>query len=180
MKGKQKCAILKQIRRDIVKKNDIAVTIADCKHRGDCKGTCPRCEAEVRAIEEALRQRRAKGFRTVVAGVSAGVLAANLAACDPIEAIRNLRHSETLQGDLAPVTDRSTESVDGLIETLQGDIPGEIPDPGEISDDVIEKTGLLDSEETEPETTDEVLMGEPTIDPEENVIVGMMEGEEDA
>ena len=54
MNGKATCAILKQIRREIAEKNDIALVIAECSHKGDCPGTCPRCEAEVRILERAL------------------------------------------------------------------------------------------------------------------------------
>ena len=62
MNGKQKCAILKEIRRDIAKKNDINIRIDECTHKGECRGTCPRCEAEVKILE---RERVAGGEREV-------------------------------------------------------------------------------------------------------------------
>ncbi len=88
MTGKETCAILKQIRRDVAKQNDINLRIDECTHKGECKGTCPRCEAEVRALEEALAERKKRGQRVAVAGVSAGLIAFNLAACQPIGNVR--------------------------------------------------------------------------------------------
>ncbi len=84
MTGKETCAILKQIRRDVAKQNDINLRIDECTHKGECKGTCPRCEAEVKALEEALAERKKRGQRVAVAGSSAGLFAFNLAACQPI------------------------------------------------------------------------------------------------
>ena len=85
MNGKDKCAILKQIRRDIARQNDIALTIAECRHKGDCAGTCPRCEAEVAALERALSDRRRQGKKVIVAGISAALVAASCTSCKPFE-----------------------------------------------------------------------------------------------
>ena len=47
MKGKNKCKILKEIRQKIADENDIPYVTRECTYRGDCKGTCPKCEAEL-------------------------------------------------------------------------------------------------------------------------------------
>ncbi len=86
MNGKATCAILKQIRRDIAQRNDIALTIAECTYQGSCSGTCPRCEAEVRLLEKALAEKKKRGIRTAVAGISAGLFAAGLISCTPVGA----------------------------------------------------------------------------------------------
>ena len=52
--GKQKCRILKTIRKQIAEANDIKLVTSKCRYRGDCLGTCPKCEAEVRYLEEQL------------------------------------------------------------------------------------------------------------------------------
>ena len=52
--GKQKCRILKTIREQIAEANDIKLVTSKCRYRGDCLGTCPKCEAEVRYLEEQL------------------------------------------------------------------------------------------------------------------------------
>ena len=52
MNGKNKCKILKEIRKQIAAENDISYVTSECKHKGDCLGTCPKCEAEVRYLEQ--------------------------------------------------------------------------------------------------------------------------------
>lgn len=74
MKGKKKCKILKEIRKEIAKQNDIAYITSECKHQGDCRGTCPKCEAEVRYLEEELKKRSLAGKKVAVAGVAAAMV----------------------------------------------------------------------------------------------------------
>lgn len=69
-RGKQTCKILKEIRRQIAKANDIEYITAECQYYGDCLGTCPKCEAEVRYLEEQLVQRKATGKAIVLFGVT--------------------------------------------------------------------------------------------------------------
>ena len=54
MKGKEKCKALKEIRKQIAENNNIEYVVSECKHKGECKGTCPKCEAEVRYLEKEL------------------------------------------------------------------------------------------------------------------------------
>ena len=53
-RGKQTCRILKDIRRQIAEANGIEFTVSECRYKGDCLGTCPKCEAEVRYLEQNL------------------------------------------------------------------------------------------------------------------------------
>lgn len=78
-RGKEKCRILKEIRRRIAEANGIEYVTSECRYKGDCAGTCPKCEAEVRYLEAELHARRLLGKAVVLAGVSAGV--AGLAGC---------------------------------------------------------------------------------------------------
>lgn len=50
-RGKMTCRILKEIRRQIAEANDIEFVTSECRYQGDCAGTCPKCEAEVRYLE---------------------------------------------------------------------------------------------------------------------------------
>ena len=84
MTGKDKCRYLKEIRRQIAQANDIRLIIEECTHKGECRGTCPRCEAEVRALEAALEKRRQLGRRVALAGVSAGLTLA-LSGCSAVD-----------------------------------------------------------------------------------------------
>ena len=81
MHGKKKCKILKEIRKQIAKDNDITYVTTECKHQGNCKGTCPKCEAEVRYLEAELEKRRMAGKQVVVAGIAAAMMMS--ASCTP-------------------------------------------------------------------------------------------------
>jgi len=70
MNGKEICKALRNIRRHIASTNDIAYVPAECDYQGECSGTCPRCESEMRYIERQLRLRRAMGKAVVVAGLT--------------------------------------------------------------------------------------------------------------
>ena len=75
MNGKDKCRILKDIRRQIAENNDIEWIVSECSHKGSCKGTCPKCESEVRKLERELSLRRKFGKAVAITGVSAACVA---------------------------------------------------------------------------------------------------------
>ncbi|MCQ2303421.1 MAG: hypothetical protein MJZ97_00300 [Bacteroidales bacterium] len=60
-RGKQTCKILKEIRKQIAAENDIELVVSECTYQGDCLGTCPKCEAEVRYLERELEKRQRLG-----------------------------------------------------------------------------------------------------------------------
>ena len=74
-RGKQPCKILKEIRRQIAEANGIEFATSECRYKGDCLGTCPKCEAEVRYLEQQLRARSLAGKAVTLAGISAASLA---------------------------------------------------------------------------------------------------------
>ena len=84
MNGKSKCKILKDIRREIAKQNDIDLVIEECRFKGECSGTCPKCESEVRYLEKELERRRSLGKKVAVAGLVA-TLAASAAGCSLVD-----------------------------------------------------------------------------------------------
>ena len=79
-KGKKTCKILKEIRRQIAEANDIEYVVEECQYKGDFLGTCPKCEAEVRYLEQQLHQRQLLGKAVVLAGVSVGMF--TLSSCN--------------------------------------------------------------------------------------------------
>lgn len=72
---KQTCLILKEIRRQIAEANDIEFISSECRYLGDCLGTCPKCETELRYLEQRLRARTLAGKAITLAGISAASLA---------------------------------------------------------------------------------------------------------
>ncbi|MDE5806036.1 MAG: carboxypeptidase-like regulatory domain-containing protein [Paramuribaculum sp.] len=74
-RGKQTCKILKEIRRQIAEANGIEFATSECRYKGDCLGTCPKCESEVRYLEQQLRARTLAGKAVALAGISAASLA---------------------------------------------------------------------------------------------------------
>lgn len=77
--GRHICNTLKAIRRQIAEANDIKYEPRECHHEGDCAGTCPACEAEVRYLEGELRRRSSMGKKVAVAGLAVGM--AGLSGC---------------------------------------------------------------------------------------------------
>ena len=75
MRGKNKCKILRQIRQRIAEENDIPLITKDCTYQGECSGTCPRCEAELRYLEQQLARRQAVGKAVTVAALSVSLMA---------------------------------------------------------------------------------------------------------
>ena len=73
-KGKRTCEILKDVRRKVAQENDIPLAERECTHEGDCRGTCPYCEAEVRYLERELSKRRALGKAVTVAGIAVSAM----------------------------------------------------------------------------------------------------------
>ena len=73
--GKGVCLILKGIRQKIADANGISYQPKECHHKGDCAGTCPACEEEIRYLERELKARKDNGFGMKVAGIAAGICA---------------------------------------------------------------------------------------------------------
>ena len=74
-KGKSTCKLLKSIRQQIADANGISYRPIECHHKGDCAGTCPACEEEIRYLERELKARKGNGFGMKVAGIAAGICA---------------------------------------------------------------------------------------------------------
>ena len=104
-RGKQTCKILKEIRKQIAEENDIELVVSECTYQGDCLGTCPKCEAEVRYLEHELEKRQRMGKAAVVAGLSVGLLGTSQVALaqQPDSLNMNQNNLETLPGDVVTI-----------------------------------------------------------------------------
>ena len=152
MNGKDKCKILKDIRRQIAEKNDIEWVVSECSHKGTCKGTCPKCESEVRKLERELSLRRKLGKTVAIAGVSAACVA-GLTGCT-----------------LEDVVDFGQELVDTIKDGMQHGIKIERPTEEYTLDGDIEYypddlSGMIEPyEEPTEEDLIETLDGEVAIE----------------
>lgn len=135
MNGKSKCKILKDIRRQIAENNDIEYITSECKFQGECSGTCPKCESELRYLESELEKRKKAGKAIAVAGLAAAFVV-NTSGC----ALDNIFNKSTAGSvpyeQSQPQTEPSQtkpnqDEVPGALppvteETLMGDVPLEI------------------------------------------------------
>lgn len=164
-RGKYICEQLKAVRRRIADENGIALGERECTHQGPCRGTCPRCDAEVKYLEQTLAERLRLGRVATVAG-----LGLTLAACGgqgnapmvetdgPITAPEN-----TEPGNPSPLhpTEEGGEPFD--MDRLEGDVlaepPTTPPDECPLAQGVVEDTT----------TTEDLVEGEegyefPTVE----------------
>ena len=85
-RGRNICNQLKYVRKRIAEENGIPLELPwmakgsqqprigdECSFTGECRGTCPRCEAELRYIESTLADILRKGKMVTVAGVALGL-----------------------------------------------------------------------------------------------------------
>lgn len=149
MNGKEKCRILKEIRRQIAEQNDIEWVVSECRHQGNCTGTCPKCESEVRKLEQELSLRRKVGKTVAIAGISAACVT-GLTGCT-IEDVIDTGHSI-----IENIRDYIYDKVMDPVPELQGDIC--IPED-ELSGYI---SSYDDAQDDDPEM--DVLDGEVAIE----------------
>ena len=108
--------MLKEVRRRIAEANNIPYQTKECTHTGECSGTCPYCESEVRYLESQLKKKASLGIPVRIAAICAG-LAATVTGCS------------VLSPEPATPTPTPTEEM----EQLSGEVgyPFETPEPTE-------------------------------------------------
>ena len=151
MRGKEKCKALKEIRKQIAEKNDIAYAVSECSFQGECKGTCPKCEAELRYLEREIEKKKNLGKAVCVVGISASVCS-SLTACNPAESVRDFINDIFNRG----VTQDIAGDMQIAPEPLGGDMPM-------VPEDI--DGGIMPPEETEPPAP-EVLEGDVEFVPQ--------------
>lgn len=68
-KGKRICQALKELRKRIADANGIPFEIEECNHKGDCPGTCPKCEIELDYLMRSIDKREKEGKPVVIDGL---------------------------------------------------------------------------------------------------------------
>ena len=137
--GKQTCKILKEIRRQIAEANDIEFITSECQYQGGCLGTCPKCEAEIRYLEQQLERKQVSGKAITVLGISAGLIAMTPMTSCTNSANKGMNkevssdttsYEDLIMGEPAP-----TLAKDTIIASIKNVPP---PPPAPAPDDVIE------------------------------------------
>ena len=142
-KGKKTCETLKSIRKQIADANDIPYEPRVCTHKGDCMGTCPTCESEMRYIEIQLNICKMAGKAVKIVGLATVM---TMAACNSVD---SNQHPENKQIE----TEMWEE--EGMIAIDPKDMMLPPPPPDSFySRSVTEKTStdlneILDEEEDE-------------------------------
>ena len=119
MRGKDKCRILKQIRKKIADENEIPYVVEECKHKGECKGTCPKCEADLKMLERELSLRHKIGKTVAIAGIAAGMMTMTT-GCDIDDVTSALKQIVGIESH-NPVMGEMLPPETGVIE-LDGDV----------------------------------------------------------
>ena len=120
--GKATCKILKEIRRDIAAQNNIPLEEHGCTYEGDCRGTCPRCEAEVRYLENELQKKSQLGKAVITTGiVLGGMLMSGCHSSTPTSPEEPTHtSSETILNNNEPTETSDTIPIGGEILDLEG------------------------------------------------------------
>ncbi len=131
-RGKSTCKVLKEVRRKVADANGIPLQERECTHTGDCAGTCPYCESEVRYLERELSKRRALGKAVAVAGIAlSAVSMTGCASSEPVTSTatdksckasgRHVMETQTTMG-VVPVENVTEPNTDkNGIDTVRND-----------------------------------------------------------
>ena len=175
MKGKDKCTLLKQIRCTVARANNIDYAPTECTYQGECRGTCPKCEAELKYITTELEKIKRSGKQIAVAGVAAAVIATNVAGC---KSMGTKPPGETAQSYSELESGTAGQGGSEQVEMLEGDVAYFEPEnendgnfaeeKGNLEDDCTvttvpeEDVNVDELEDHEPTEGDVIIRGETT------------------
>lgn len=166
-RGKQICNQLKAVRQRIADENGIPFSVRECTHKGDCRGTCPRCEAEVRYLEQALAQRVSLGKAATVAGLTLSLTACGgsgeptLQVDTPAQGVAPEFFYDTVADDTSSMSDSSDDMV---VTGMEGD--------AFVADGFPDRDSSADAAPSPP-SGDELIPEEGQVE-DEDMILGMI------
>ena len=64
--GRAICKTLKELRKRIADANGIPFEIEECTYQNSCKGTCPKCDSELKYLQEAIDERKRQGYPVIL------------------------------------------------------------------------------------------------------------------
>lgn len=176
-RGKQTCKILKEIRRQIAEANDIDFITSECQYKGDCLGTCPKCESEVRYLERQLRARSFAGESIALVGISAGLIMSGCGSSssnpdhpgdnlqgEPVELTQNVQSGDTITRT-SPDSAEHNSAPDLIL--IMGDpaIIGEV-DEGRDSVATCSQDSAVRQDSSSADDKDNVIFGAVESDPQ--------------
>ena len=121
-KGKEKCEILKAIRAYVAEKYCLDYTPSECNHRGKCRGTCPKCDAELEYLQKQLEK---KGITDITNDSKLSEMVEKYLS----NSANDVDNEEMVIGVLKPLDD--IYATEGMPKPLEGDVvieEGLVPD----------------------------------------------------
>ncbi len=146
-RGRKICNTLKEIRQRIADANEIEYTPNECRHEGDCAGTCPACESEMRYLEGELGKRQRMGRAIMVAGLGVGMAGLmSLTSCHKTTSPSG--NGADLRGDVPDTMSKTCNGHDH--EMLAGDVVADSSfiTPSNLKDDDPVPEGYLEMPES--------------------------------
>src|SRR5574344_950468 len=72
--GKQMCELLKKLRKAIAVDNNIKYDYSECNYKGECQGTCPKCDAELEELQKIIDEKERSGEPLVFSDKTKAIL----------------------------------------------------------------------------------------------------------
>lgn len=117
-RGRNICDTLKAIRKKIADANGIEYSPEECQFKGECRGTCPKCEQEVKDLEYELRLRQMAGTAIKVAGVAAGIVAITACSNSKIQRTVSDNAKQWRTAVIKPTADPDSSKIFGAAEEM--------------------------------------------------------------
>lgn len=117
-RGRNICDTLKAIRKEIADANGIEYSPEECHFKGECRGTCPKCEQEVKNLEYELRLRQMAGTAIKVAGVAAGIVAMTACSNSKIQRTVSDNAKQWRAAVIKPTADPDSSKIFGAAEEM--------------------------------------------------------------
>lgn len=117
-RGRNICDTLKAIRKEIADANGIEYSPEECHFKGECRGTCPKCEQEVKDLEYELRLRQMAGTAIKVAGVAAGIVAMTACSNGKIQRTVSDNAKQWRAAVIKPTADPDSSKIFGAAEEM--------------------------------------------------------------
>ena len=134
-RGRNICNTLKAIRKQIADANGIDYSPEECHFKGECRGTCPKCEQDASDLEYELRLRAMAGKAIKVAGIAAGLVA--MTACSDGKPQRGIPGTNTGEAVLVEEDSADTSNLSGKVDGTKPEIIVEGVEDGGIYNTII-------------------------------------------